>query len=139
MKKALMIGLAAAAVSGSALPAMAQTWGGDYHAGWGYARYGNFDYPQFRGEIAHIRGEIRDGLEQGWLGDDEARQLSWRLRQVQWREAREFGFHGWALPADDQASIRASLDAVDRQVDESRDGSPDGGVYGRNDPAPWYR
>ncbi len=138
MNKTLMISLAAAAVCGIALPAAAQSWGGDYSAGWGYAGRGSFDYPEFRGEVAHIRGEIRDGLEQGWLGDDEARRLSFGLRRIQWREMREFGVHGWDLPVYDQASIRASLDALDRQVDAARDTSFDGADrYGVDPGGPW--
>ena len=141
MKTTLMIGLAAAAVCGLAMPAAAQTWGGgDYNSGWGSQRYQFTDYPQFRGEIAHIRGEIRQGVEQGWLGDDEAQRLNAGLRRIQWREMREFGYHGWNLPYDDQASIRASLDNLDRQVDQARDVSyGEGGVRYGVDPGGWER
>jgi hypothetical protein len=131
--KRLVLGLAAASLTAVALPAAAQTWSGggysDYWQGGRYS-YGFQDYPEFRGEIAHVRGEIRQGLNEGWLDGGQARQLSWRLRQVQSREAREFRYHGWSLPNDDRAAIRADLDQLDHWADQARDA---GGGYGRND------
>ena len=122
----LVFGLAAVTVAAAALPAAAQTWGasnGDYWRG--RYSYGFQDYPEFRGEIAHIRAEIRQGVNEGWLDGGQARQMSWRLRQVQSREAREFSFHGWNLPDDDRAQIRASLDQLDHWVDQARDAGGD--------------
>jgi hypothetical protein len=118
----LILGLAAVAATAVAAPSFAQGWGGygDYWRG----QYGFQDYPEFRGEIAHIRGEIRQGINEGWLQGDQARQLGWRLRQVQYREAREFRYHGWDLPADDRAQIRSDLNQLDHWVDQVRD---DGG------------
>jgi len=129
--KRLVLGLAAVTLTATALPAAAQSWGGyGSYGGYGdYSRsrysYGFQDYPEFRGEIAHVRSEIRQGLNEGWLDDGQARQLSWRLRQVQSREASEFRYHGWNLPDDDRAQIRASLDQLDHWVDQARDNSGD--------------
>ena len=130
--KRLILGLAAATLTATALPAAAQNWYGGYGSyGGDYQRsrygYGFQDYPEFRGEIAHIRGEIRQGINEGWLDDGQSRQLSWRLRQVQSREQREFRYHGWNLPDDDRAQIRSQLDQLDHWVDQIRDQSGDDG------------
>lgn len=127
----LILGLAAVSLTAAALPAAAQTWGGDRYSDYQQGRYsyGFQDYPEFRGEIAHIRSELRQGVNEGWLDDGQARQLSWRLRQVQARETREFRYHGWNLPNDDRAQIRASLDQLDHWVDQARDA---GGDYGQD-------
>jgi hypothetical protein len=133
--KHFVLGLAAVSLTAAALPAAAQTWGSGYSDYW-QGRYGyRFqDYPEFRGEIAHIRAELREGANEGWLDDGQARQLSWRLRQVQIREAREFRYHGWNLPSDDRAQIRSDLDQLDHWVDQARDasGNYDGG-WNRNE------
>lgn len=117
--KRVIIGLVATAACGAAAPALAQGWGGDY--GWRHQRQAFSDYPEFRGEIAHIRAEIRDGQNDGWLEDDQARGLYWRLFQVRSREAQEFRAHGWGLPDDDRYEIRTQLDQLDRDIDAARD------------------
>lgn len=120
--KTVILGLAAATLIGSA--ASAQGWSGDYGSRWGdQSRYSFRDYPEFRGEISHVRQEIREGVNEGWLDDDQARNLGWRLRQVQRREAQEFRAHGRTLPDDDRADIRSQLNEIDRAVDEARDNS----------------
>src|SRR5579864_8163986 len=129
--------LAAASLAALALPlaASAQSWnqgywnqgysnpgyggGGDYNRGWG-GGYGFSGYPQFQGEKQHIRAEIREGLSEGWLDRDEAGDFYRQLRFVQVREAREFREHGWSLPSWDAQSIRASLDQLDRAIDQRR-------------------
>lgn len=127
--------LAAASLAVAAVPlaASAQVWGADYYRGWGWGDYHQrFDgYPQFRDEKAHIRAEIRQGQNDGWLDDDQARDLYHRLQNVQRREASEFGEHGWFLPPWDSQQIRASLDQLDRAVDHARD------FAGEDDR--WYR
>ena len=123
--KRLVLGLAAAALTVATTPALAQSWGSDYWRN--RDTYGLRDYPEFRGEIAHIRGEISQGINEGWLDDGQARQIGWRLRQVQFRETREFRFHGWSLPDDDRAQIRSELDQLDHWIDRTRDR---GGEYG---------
>jgi|SRR5579872_1560651 len=118
--KTIMLGLAAATLFGSV--ASAQGWQGDYGSRWGdQGRYAWRDYPEFRNEISHIRQEIHEGAEEGWMDDDLARQLNWRLGQVQRREAEEFQEHGWDLPRGDRYQIRAQLDQIDRAVDAARD------------------
>lgn len=119
--KTLILGLAAAAAAALALPAAAQSWNGDYASQWGYSRYAFRDYPEFRGEIAHIRGEIREGVEEGWLDDDQARDMQWSLRRVQSEEAQEFREHGWRLPPNDREEIRSDLDRLDQSIDQARD------------------
>jgi hypothetical protein len=86
--------------------------------GW---RGGFHGYPQFRDEEAHIRAEIEDGRHEGWLGDDQARYFHHQLEWIDSREMREFNEHGWDLPPWDQQQIRASLDRIDRSVDQARD------------------
>jgi len=129
--KRLVLGLAAATLTATALPAAAQGYYGGYGDYWrGRYNYGFQDYPEFRGEIAHIRGEIRQGINEGWLDDGQARQVGWRLRQVQYREAQEFRYHGWSLPDDDRAQIRSDLDQLDRWVDQLRDAGGEEGWNG---------
>jgi opacity protein-like surface antigen len=127
MLKTLLVAASSATL---ALPiaASAQSWGGDYSGGqWGYGyRQAFAGYPQFRDEKAHIRAEIREGLNDGWLDRDQAGDLYRQLQWVQRREAREFGAHGWSLPPWDQQQIRSSLDQIDKQVDQARDS---GGEY----------
>jgi hypothetical protein len=89
-------------------------YGGDYHRDF-------HGYPQFRDETAHIRAEIDEGLHEGWLDNHQAAYFHHELQRVEYREAREFGDHGWALPPWDQQQIRASLDRIDRGVDRVRD------------------
>ena len=102
--------------------ASAQGWGGDYDRQWGEGYGQRFSgYPQFQGEKAHIRAEIRQGLNEGRLDWNEARGLYRQLEQVQRSEAHEFGEHGWALPYEDQREIRSKLDRIDRSVDDARD------------------
>ena len=121
MLKSLLV---AAGLASLVLPATAsaQAWGGgDYgRPSWGEG-YGFTGYPQFRDEKAHIRAEIREGLNEGWLDRDEARDFGRQLQWVQRREAREFQEHGWSLPAWDQQSLRARLDQIDRAIDQARD------------------
>ncbi|MBS0411379.1 MAG: hypothetical protein JSR86_15790 [Proteobacteria bacterium] len=125
MLKSMLVaaGLAALAVPASA---SAQAWGGgDYgRPSWGYG-YGFAGYPQFRDEKAHIRAEIREGLNEGWLDRGQARDFGNRLQWIQRREAREFQEHGWRLPDWDQQSLQSSLDQIDRAIDQARDGDDD--------------
>ena len=123
MKK-VVLSFAAAAVCAVAAPASAQSWGGDYGGRWGdEQRYAFRDYPEFRGEIVHLQSEVREGVEEGWLDDDQARAMGWRLRRIQQREAGEFREHGWNLPDGDRDEIRRRLDDLDRQIDQLRDES----------------
>ena len=121
--------LAAASLAAMALPltAAAQPWGGgDYYRQGGYGYHQSFSgYPQFRREKAHIRSELQEGLNEGWLDQDQANDFYRQLQWVQRREAREFGAHGWSLPSWDQQQIQASLDQIDRSVDEARNSGDD--------------
>lgn len=83
---------------------------------------GRFDgYPQYRGIEAHIRSEIVGGVRDDLIERDDARDLMGQLRDIQMREAREFRIHGWNLPGDDDATIRADLDRLDHLVDQIRE------------------
>ena len=118
----LLIAVAAAALL-SPVAAAAQSWswhGGDYSGGYGY-RQAFRGYPEFQGLKSHIRQEVREGLNDGWLDEDQARDVHRRLDWVPRREQREFGEHGWQLPPGDREQIRSSLDQIDRSIDESRD------------------
>jgi hypothetical protein len=126
LKTPLLIVASLAALAAPVI-ASAQSWWGwdvadynrsDFSRGYGYGFAG---YPQFRDEKAHIRAEIRQGLDEGWLDQGEASRLFSQLRGVQQRETREFREHGWSLPSWDQRAIRSNLDQVDRQVDQARD------------------
>lgn len=133
-----IIALAAgAAVLSLPLVAAAQSWspyggqyGGQYAGGdYGYGRGGyvaRFEgFPEFRGLKAHIRQEMRQGLREGWLDGEEARDINVRLWRVQQQEFREFQEHGWSLPGEDRAEIRADLSEIDAMVDRARDGDGD--------------
>ena len=89
---------------------------GDYDG----ARRGFAGYPEFRGIEGHIRGEIRDGLQQDLIEPDDARDLLGQLRDIERQEVREFRVHGWSLPDDDRDRIRARLDQLDHLVDQIR-------------------
>ena len=123
--------LAALALGVLATPvaAAAQAWGGyggDYRGDYTY-RQAFRGYPEFQGLKSHIRQEIREGLDDGWLDQDQARDMYRRLDWVQRREQREFGEHGWRLPPGDREQIRSSLRQIDRSIDEARDeGGRDG-------------
>jgi hypothetical protein len=87
---------------------------------WG-DRDGGGVYPQFRGREDHIRHEIVGAARDGDISWDDAHRLMGRLGQIQAEERREFGFHGWDLPYDDQDRINSQLDRLDRRVDQMRD------------------
>ena len=78
-------------------------------------------YPQFRGREDHIRREIIGAARDQDISWDDAHTLMGRLGQIQAEERREFDFHGWDLPDDDQDRIRSQLDRLDRRVDWMRD------------------
>jgi len=118
--KAKLLIILGATLVATPLAASAQGWGGDYGGDWRY-RPSFGGYPEFQGEKAHIRDEIRQGLREGWLDRDQAGDMFRRLQWVQRREAREFGEHGWNLPYWDRQQIRSSLDQIDRSVDQARD------------------
>ena len=128
--KTLILGLAGAAALAFPYAASAQQYcaqpyygqpQGDYSRvrgeGWGRRFPG---YPEFRGEEAHIRREIWESVREDMIAPDDGRDLMQQLRQVQWREQRDFQFHGWSLPDDDRQRIRFELDQLDRQVDQIR-------------------
>lgn len=119
----LVAGLAALSLP---IAASAQSWGGDYASGRSYSyggRYAFRGYPEFRSVKAHIRSEIRQGLEEGWLDEDQAQDFNQQLRQIQQNEAQEYRAHGWNLPENDRADIRSGLQELDQAVDEARDES----------------
>ena len=132
-KTILLMALGAASI---ALPAAAQSWyGGGYDRpgyGWGHGDYygggwrdrGDWrfpGYPEFRGAEDHIRREIWDALRERSIDRDDARDMMARLDGVRAEEAREFQVHGWNLPWDDRARIRAQLDQLDRMADRLGD------------------
>ena len=77
-------------------------------------------YPEFRDIEMHIRREIDEGVRRDLIERDDARDLAGQLRDIQAREMREFRIHGWKLPGDDRARIRADLDRLDHLVDQIR-------------------
>jgi len=120
--KTIVLGLMALATAAAAQPASAQSWGGDYGPRWSDGgRYGFRGYPEFRGEKSHIRSEIRQGLDAGWLDDDQAGAFYQQLRRIQQEETSEYREHGWNLPDRDRGEIRSSLHELDRAIDEARD------------------
>jgi len=84
-------------------------------------RDGGGVYPQFRGREDHIRREIFEAARERDISWDDAHMLMGRLGQIQAEERREFSFHGWDLPDDDQDRISGQLDRLDRRVDWMRD------------------
>lgn len=78
-------------------------------------------YPEFRGQEAHIRNQIREDVREDMIAPDDARDLMDQLRDVHRWEYREFQNHGWRLPYDDGARIHDRLARLDHQVDEIRD------------------
>lgn len=78
-------------------------------------------YPQFAGREDHIRREIVQAARDEDISWDDAHMLMGRLGQIQAEERREFGFHGWDLPYDDQDRISSQLDRLDQRVDWMRD------------------
>ena len=78
-------------------------------------------YPEFRGQEAHIRDEIRAAVREDLIAPDDARDLMAQLHDIHHWEYREFQAHGWRLPYDDGARIHDRLARLDHQVDEIRD------------------
>ena len=78
-------------------------------------------YPEFRGQEAHIREAIRDGVREDMIEPDDAHGLMDQLRDIHRWEYREFQAHGWQLPYDDGARIHDRLVQLDRQVDQIRE------------------
>ncbi len=85
------------------------------------ARFGS--YPEFRPLEMHIRQEIQDGVRDDMLAPDDAQDLMGQLRQIQAEEMREYRVHGWNLPNNDRARIRAELNQLDQVVDQTRNES----------------
>ncbi|HWF76585.1 MAG TPA: hypothetical protein VN694_05350 [Caulobacteraceae bacterium] len=99
---------------------------GDY-----YDRRAGWDYPEFRDVAWHIRAEIQQGLQDGWLDGDEAGDFGRQLRGIQAQELAEYREHGWGLPQDDREEIRERLDRLDHALDAARDqGGDQGWGYG---------
>ena len=115
--------LFAAGLAALAIPAAAsaQYYGqprGDFYQSRGSYFRG---YPEFRAEEMHIRREIDEGVREDLLAPEDAAEFRDRLRQIQFREAREYREHGPDLPDYDRAAIRTQLDELDRLVDQTRD------------------
>ncbi|HVN01560.1 MAG TPA: hypothetical protein VMT68_15235 [Caulobacteraceae bacterium] len=124
--RSLAIGLAAAALAATA--AQAQGWNGERDvppAGW--------DYPEFRGPTAHIRSEIREGLNEGWLDDDQARDFGGELGRIQSREVSTYRAHGWRLPDGDRDEIHERIDRLAQAIDQARSEGDDRGWNGDHD------
>ncbi len=130
MRTKLLAGLAFGAVALTAAASHAQGYYGWYHqqpaysqAGGDYygRQYAFGGYPEFHGIEQHIRSELQQAVRDETIQGDDARALFSQLRRIQDRERREYRVHGWGLPEDDRASIRADLDRLDHLVDETRD------------------
>jgi hypothetical protein len=78
-------------------------------------------YPEFRGQEAHIRDEIRRDVREDMIAPDDARDLMGELRDIRAEEYREYQEHGWELPYDGGARLHARLARLDREVDQIRD------------------
>lgn len=127
LRDTILIAVTTAALA-APLAVSAQSWG--WYGGGGRGDYSGYrggyqqtfrGYPEFQGLKSHIRQEIRDGLQDGWLDQDQAQDLYRRLDWVQRSEQREFREHGWQLPYNDRAQIRSSLNNLDRAIDQARD------------------
>ncbi len=92
--------------------------GGDFETG----SYGFAGYPEFAAVKAHIRQELHEGREEGWLEGGQAWRFVSSLRDIERREAREFEAHGWSLPWNDRGALRDAFGRLDRRIDEVRDG-----------------
>ena len=119
LNKTLAMAFGVAALS-LPIAAAAQSWGGDYDRDHGYAQ--RFQgYPEFRGQKDHIRREIWQGVREGWLDEEQARDANAQLWRVQNHEFREFQEHGWRLPWEDRQEIRGDLGRIDAGLDRMRD------------------
>jgi hypothetical protein len=78
-------------------------------------------FPEFRGQEAHIRDQIREDVRADMIAPDDARDLMGELHDIRAEEYREFQAHGWRLPYDEGARIHERLARLDRQVDDIRD------------------
>jgi len=78
-------------------------------------------YAEFRGQEAHIRDHIREGVREDMIAPEDARDLMGELRDIRAQEYREFQAHGWRLPYDDGARIHERLARLDHEVDDIRD------------------
>jgi hypothetical protein len=115
--KRLLIGLAAAALSGAAT-AQPYQGPGDYYS----HQASGWDFPEFRNVSWHIRNELRTGLREGWLDPDQADDFTRQLHRIQAMELAEYHEHGWGLPEADRNVIRARFSRLDGAVDAARDG-----------------
>jgi len=131
--KKLLFALSALAVA-VPVAASAGGWYGHEDRGYGergygdYGRFGDYrydrgfrGYPEFYGVKAHIRQELMQGMQQGWLDRDDGWRLMQGLRRVNESEAREFREHGWNLPYEDRVRFKSTLDRIDHEIDEARD------------------
>ena len=121
--KRIVLGLSAVALLAAAAPASAQQWDGDDHgARWNHHDRHDFaGYPEFAEAKDHIRSEVREGLDDGWLDEDLAQDAIGELQQIQFREGQEYRAYGWRLPEYDRDQFRASLDELDRSIGQARD------------------
>lgn len=79
-------------------------------------------FPEFAGIRSHLKQEIREGLEDGWLSQERAQRMVARYRDIERDEYREFREHGWNLPDRERAEFRDRLSALDHRLDMARDG-----------------
>lgn len=75
---------------------------------------------RFADNEAGIRSQLDAGLAQGWLDHDDFLIFARQLHQTELREAREQRGYGGAVPERRSALIRAELDELRHQLDDTR-------------------
>ena len=75
---------------------------------------------RFADNEAGIRSQLDAGLAQGWLDHDDFLIFARQLHQTELREAREQRVYAGAVPERRSALIRAELDELRRQLDDTR-------------------
>lgn len=81
----------------------------------GLNRCSHISERNLRGQEAHIREQIREGVREDMIAPDDARDLMIELREIRAQEYREFQAYGWQLPYDDGARIHERLVRLDRR------------------------
>ena len=77
-------------------------------------------YPEFRHMELRIHDHIRDGVRDGVIHHDDARDLMQQLRDIRGEEMRQYRDHGDYLPPDDRVRLRMRLRELDRLVEQVR-------------------
>lgn len=79
-------------------------------------------WPEFAAEEARIRAALDEGVRRGWLDRNDYLIFGRQLHQTELHEARERRLHGDRIPRAERELIRANLEELRRQIDETRRG-----------------